>query len=291
MSAYTVIGTIDSAPFYAIVDALNNIQMDESASSQDVASISSKTYLEAEYEKEKKNLALEYKGDYISHSESVLVYKKDGYYIGGLRQFAAYAKDHLGYTESISPAFFQSVASKAINEKLKTHSGRFVFMDLKIGESKDQRIILELDQKKCPLTTTNFISLCNGQESKLLHYMGSLIHRVVRDGYIQGGDIVASSGADGKSIYGDCFRDECFEITFDEPGVIAMCHGNGNHTNASQFMITVEPLPWMNKQAVAFGKVIKGMDAIKEIANLPTINERPINEVKIVNCGEVDLNL
>ena len=291
MSAYTVIGIIDSPSFYAIVDALNNIQMDESSSTQDIVSITSRTYLEAEYEKEIKNLSLEYKGAYISHSESVLVYKNKGYYIGGLREFTAYAKDQLGYTESISPAFFQSVASKAINEEFKAHSGRFVFMDLKIGdESKEQRIILELDEKKCPLTTTNFISLCNG-ESGLLHYMGSIIHRVIRDGYIQGGDIVSSSGADGKSIYGDFFRDECFEITFDEPGVIAMCHGNGDHTNSSQFMITVEPLPWMNKQAVAFGKVVKGMDAIREISKLPTLNDRPTDEVKIVNCGEVDLSL
>ena len=284
MSSVKVIGLTDSTSFYAIENALHNLVQED-----DKFSYTAKTYLEAEYEKELKNLALEYKGDYISHTESVLAYKADGEYIGGLREFITYAKDHLGYSEAISPAFFQSKASQAMNEELKTHSGRFAFMDLQIDESTTERIIIELDETKCPLTTSNFLALCVG-ESNLLHYMGSPIHRVVRDGYIQGGDIVSSSGADGKSIYGDTFRDECFELTFDEAGVIAMCHGDGSHTNASQFIITVEPLPWMNKQAVAFGKVVKGLNIIREISKLPTMNERPIDEVKIVNCGEVDLN-
>ncbi|PNJ39160.1 PPIL6 isoform 6, partial [Pongo abelii] len=57
--------------------------------------------------------------------------------------------------------------------------------------------------------------LCTGkagfsQRGIRLHYKNSIFHRIVRNGWIQGGDIVYGKGDDGESIYGPTFEDENF---------------------------------------------------------------------------------
>jgi cyclophilin family peptidyl-prolyl cis-trans isomerase len=41
-------------------------------------------------------------------------------------------------------------------------------------------------------------------------YKGCPVHRIVRDGWIQSGDVVNGTGKGGVSIYGRTFADECF---------------------------------------------------------------------------------
>lgn len=86
-----------------------------------------------------------------------------------------------------------------------------------------------------------------------LSYKLSPFHRVVRDGWVQGGDIVSGSGDGGVSIYGDAFGDETFTIKCDEAGVLAMAN-DGPHTNGSQFLVTLAPQPWLNHKVVGFGR-------------------------------------
>lgn len=86
-----------------------------------------------------------------------------------------------------------------------------------------------------------------------LSYKLSPFHRVVRDGWVQGGDIVSGSGDGGVSIYGDAFGDETFTIKFDEAGVLAMAN-DGPHTNGSQFLVTLAPQPWLDHKVVGFGR-------------------------------------
>ena len=56
---------------------------------------------------------------------------------------------------------------------------------------------------------------------------GKPLHRVVKGGWLQAGDIEPPhSGAGGFSIYGGKFADESFALTHDEPGMVGMSnHG------------------------------------------------------------------
>lgn len=86
-----------------------------------------------------------------------------------------------------------------------------------------------------------------------LSFKGCPFHRVVRDGWIQGGDIVSGAGEGGCSIYGGVFGDETFAVKLDEAGTLAMAN-DGPHTNASQFLVTLAPQPWLNHKVVGFGR-------------------------------------
>ena len=51
-----------------------------------------------------------------------------------------------------------------------------------------------------------------------------------------------------------------------EPGMLGMCKKGGfANTNECQFYITVQPVPFMDRKNVVFGRVIDGMAAIQMI--------------------------
>jgi cyclophilin family peptidyl-prolyl cis-trans isomerase len=61
---------------------------------------------------------------------------------------------------------------------------------------------------------------------------------------------------------------------------------SGLHTNASQFCISFQPLPWMDQKYVAFGILVEGsavLDALE--VQTTTSAGRPVDECVIGACG------
>lgn len=120
---------------------------------------------------------------------------------------------------------------------------------------------VELDAKNVPIAVNNFVFL-----SKNNFYDGLTFHRIVKDFMIQGGD----PKGDGTGDPGYKFNDE--KIVGDySPGTLAMANSGAN-TNGSQFFIMTGDYSngKLPKNYVIFGKVISGMDIIKNIAETPT---------------------
>ncbi|NP_001394935.1 probable inactive peptidyl-prolyl cis-trans isomerase-like 6 isoform 6 [Mus musculus] len=165
----------------------------------------------------------------------------------------------------------------------------FVYLDICIDLSPIGRLIFELYCDACPRTCTNFQVLCTGtsgfsERGTKLHYKDSIFHRVVQNGWIQGGDIVQGRGDDGESIYGPTFEDENFSIPHNKRGVLGMVN-KGHHTNGSQFYITLQAAPYLDKKYVAFGQLIEGTHVLKQLELVPTENERPLLLCSIADSG------
>lgn len=103
---------------------------------------------------------------------------------------------------------------------------------------------------------------------------------------VQGGDFTNFNGTGGESIYGEKFDDENFDIKHTKPFLLSMAN-SGPGTNGSQFFITTVPTPHLDGKHVVFGEVINGKNIVRKIENLPTQSDKPQNNVKVADCGQL----
>jgi peptidylprolyl isomerase len=161
-----------------------------------------------------------------------------------------------------------------------------VALDVSIGGEPAGTIELELFADAVPKTAENFRALCTGEKGGDLKYPGSPFHRIIPGFMIQGGDITNGNGTGGKSIYGERFDDENFDLKHTEAGMLSMANA-GPNTNGSQFFITVAPTPWLDGRHVVFGKAIKGMDVVKAMEAQGSSSGRTAQPVVLEDCRQL----
>ncbi len=161
-----------------------------------------------------------------------------------------------------------------------------VALDIRIGEEAAGTVVLELFADVVPKTAENFRALCTGEKGEGMTYAGSPFHRIIPEFMIQGGDFTRGNGTGGKSIYGDRFPDENFQIKHTEAGLLSMANA-GPNTNGSQFFITVAPTPWLDGKHVVFGKVVEGMDVIRAMEAVGSRSGETSKPVKLESCREI----
>ncbi len=166
-----------------------------------------------------------------------------------------------------------------------------VFFDITIGGAPAGRIVFELFADTTPRTAENFRALCTGEKGvgtsgKPLHYKGSGFHRIITQFMCQGGDFTRGNGTGGESIYGEKFKDENFTLKHTTPGLLSMANA-GPNTNGSQFFITTVETPWLDGKHVVFGKVVEGLDVVKQMEAVGSRSGTTSKPVVIADSGQL----
>ena len=157
-------------------------------------------------------------------------------------------------------------------------------------------IVLELYPDKAPKTVENFLSYVKDG-----YYTGTVFHRVIPGFMIQGG------GFD-KTLRQKPARqpveNEAANGLRNEIGTVAMARTSDPHSASAQFFINVANNAFLNHTAptpqgygyTVFGKIIKGMEVVNKIADVPTGPAGPfpsdvpnvtvvIEEVRLIAAG------
>ena len=118
-------------------------------------------------------------------------------------------------------------------------------------------IVVELFAAQAPVTVNNFVFLARDG-----FYDGVTFHRVIPDFMAQAGDPTGS----GMGGPGYKFADEkgALALKHDGPGILSMANA-GPNTNGSQFFVTYGPTPHLNGKHAVFGRVVQGMDVLRQI--------------------------
>ena len=118
-------------------------------------------------------------------------------------------------------------------------------------------------------------------------YDGTIVHRVVRDGIIQGGDPLTKDrskqplyGTGGLGVLGAEHSAE----PFTRGAVAAALRPNQPDSGGAQFFICVSDQPALAGQFSIFGRVSEGMDVVQKISEVPAdAKGAPLDRVAITS--------
>jgi peptidyl-prolyl cis-trans isomerase B (cyclophilin B) len=157
--------------------------------------------------------------------------------------------------------------------------------EVTITMNSGEEIKLELYPEQAENTVNNFIDLVDKG-----YYDGLKFHRVIKGFMIQGGCPDGTGmGNPGYAIKGE-FPSNGYENDLKHKrGVISMARSQSPDSAGSQFFIMHKDATHLDGQYSAFGKVIEGMDAVDEIAEVKTDARDMPREDKIMEKVEVEL--
>jgi peptidyl-prolyl cis-trans isomerase A (cyclophilin A) len=162
-----------------------------------------------------------------------------------------------------------------------------------VFHTTDGDFIVKLYQKETPKTVENFVGLATGRkrwkhpvtlvESSQPLYNNTAIYEIMRDVVIRGGDpLDQGTGDPGYTLDPETPPG----VGFDSAGILAM-QKSGQKSNGCRWFIALTPFPDWTGKFTAFGKVVGGLDVVREISRKPTKRPFVPLEPTLVNSIEI----
>jgi len=159
-----------------------------------------------------------------------------------------------------------------------------VLLNTSMGE-----IEIELEAEKAPISVKNFLSYVDSG-----FYDGTVFHRVIPGFMVQGGGF--TENFDQKPTQ-EAIKNEADNGLHNVRGTLAMARTQNVNSATSQFFINHRDNDFLDHGGrdfgyAVFGKVVRGMDVVDQIAQVPTGNRSmmqnvPLTPVKIVSAKKL----
>ena len=168
---------------------------------------------------------------------------------------------------------FYAVAILAVSSAFAVFSTSAIAANPQVTfETNRGNFVVELYPEKAPKTVANFLKYVNSG-----FYKETTFHRVINHFMIQGGGFNADMSE--KQTLAP-ISNEAANGLKNEIGTIAMARTSDPDSATAQFFINLENNVQLNYQGpdpeligyCVFGRVLKGMDVVREIGITPTIN-------------------
>ena len=148
-----------------------------------------------------------------------------------------------------------------------------------VFETNRGNFVVELYPDKAPKTVANFLNYVNSG-----FYKDTIFHRVINRFMIQGGGFTANMAE--KETRAPIINESSNGLK-NEIGTLAMARTSDPDSATAQFFINLENNQFLNYQSpdpdligyCVFGRVLKGMDVVREIGASPTGSVGPYTDV------------
>lgn len=170
------------------------------------------------------------------------------------------------------------IASSALAENPR------VLVTTSLGE-----IELELNAEEAPISVENFLRYADAG-----HYDGTIFHRVIPGFMVQGGGFTPDMR---QRPVGKPIKNEADNGLHNVRGTVAMARTQNVNSATSQFFINHRDNAFLDHGSRDFGyavfaKVVRGMDVVDQIAQVPTGNRSmmqnvPLKPVTIVTAKKL----
>ena len=150
-------------------------------------------------------------------------------------------------------------------------------------------IKMELDADTAPISTENFMKLCEDG-----FYDGLTFHRIISGFMIQGGDPEGNgSGGLNKKITGEFASNGIDNPISHVRGTVSMARSNDPNSASCQFFIVHEDSTFLDGDYAAFGHVTEGMEVVDAICEATQVedgngtvawwNQPIIKEIRVID--------
>jgi peptidyl-prolyl cis-trans isomerase B (cyclophilin B) len=142
--------------------------------------------------------------------------------------------------------------------------------EVAVIKTNEGEMVVQFWTDAAPNTIENFKKL-----ARQGFYDGTIFHRIVKGFMIQGGDPNSKDPAK-ESTYGRGGPGYEIKAEFNnhshDRSVISMARGPDPDSAGSQFFICLAPVRRLDGQYTTFGKLIKGVDVLEKIGDIPVTN-------------------